>query len=123
MIKVWLALGFALVTALVTMIAGGIAEARWTVVLSRAGLAFIVAAVAAYGLQIVLMRYSTPETLNNDQTLSEDMVPDPDQSNINEEEAAQFVAAGSSEHEGSQEERMFSPLSPDGLRHVSSPQD
>ena len=123
MIKVWLALGFALVTALVTMIAGGIAEARWTVMLSRAGLAFIVAAVAAYGLQIVLMRYSTPETLNNDQTLSEDMVPDPDQSNINEEEAAQFVAAGSSEHEGSQEEQMFSPLSPDGLRHVSSPQD
>ena len=68
------------------------------------------------------MKYGLPE-VENHQGLSEDTVPDPEQSTIQEEETVPFAGAASNEHEGSQGEQTFSPLSPDGLRHVSSPQD
>lgn len=117
MMKLWLALGFAAITALLVIIAGLFAEARATVVLFRAAVAFVVAASISYGMELLLTVYGIPRLLQREQ----------DEPAQEASEADPVVEARENteteENEGSEGEKNFSPLSPDGLRHVSSPQD
>ena len=124
MIKLWLALAFAALTALMVIIAGLFAEARVTVVLFRAAIAFIIAASISYGMELLITIYGIPHFLQNHQDLQQDGGSEADPVVEGKENTeTEDVISEKEEHEGSEGETDFSPLSPDGLRHVSSPQD
>ena len=120
MVKLWLALGFAVLAGLMVIAAGVAGQARASVVLARAGIAFALAAGIGYIAEFLFERYGVSKLLRT-QELSQQ-----EPKELAEENVMEAVAASESateENEGSEGEKGFSPLSPDGLRHVSSPQD
>jgi len=119
-VKLWLALGFAVLAGLMVIAAGVAGQARASVVLARAGIAFALAAGIGYIAEFLFERYGVSKLLRT-QELSQQ-----EPKELAEENVMEAVAASESateENEGSEGEKGFSPLSPDGLRHVSSPQD
>lgn len=124
MMKLWLALGFAAITALLVIIAGLFAEARATVVLFRAAVAFVVAASISYGMELLLTVYGIPRLVQREQDEPAQEASEADPVvEARENTETEDVISETEENEGSEGEKDFSPLSPDGLRHVSSPQD
>ena len=120
MVKLWLALSFALLAGLMVIAAGIAGQARASVVLGRAGIAFVLAAGIGYIAEILFERYGISKLLRTQGPLQQEELEPA------EEDVMESVAASESateENEGSEGEKGFSPLSPDGLRHVSSPQD
>jgi len=134
--KVGTALVFAVIAALTVILAGLLANARYSVVFFRALTGFLVAGLLIYLAAFLFERYELPafwrrqtrtETAEDEPDEPDaDAVPDGDAAGNTEE-----IAAADHQQEETSERKAaesggkdaFVPLATDGLKHVSSPQD
>lgn len=135
--KIGTALVFAVIAALTVILAGLMANARYSVIFFRGMTGFLIAGGLVYLAGFLLERYELPafwrrqqEEQSDKTTVSEDTVED-EPTEEEAEAASKKVDAVSDQQEETSERKAvesggadgFVPLATDGLKHVSSPQD
>jgi hypothetical protein len=137
--KLEMALGFAIIVALVAGFAAFVAGARYGTILVRALFGFVASGSLAYAMFYLLDKYGMPSYLKKHSMLRKEWVSEAQKKDTIEaqrkenqsEEAVEDDVAEDVHPSGKSGEAdvesnkagAFTPLTADGLKHVSSPQD
>ena len=133
MFKIGAALVFAVIAALTVILAGLMANARYSVIFFRALTGFVVSGALIYLASFLFERYELPAFWRR-QDSREEKHGEAGKADVSKEEnsdasekvdAADFPQEETSERKAAESGGAgeFVPLATDGLKHVSSPQD